>query len=56
MTNEIKFCPAMVRCGENPRNAVTSIRAPKAGFFIISKIVTLCTNQINPTASRMLVP
>jgi len=44
--NEIKFYPTMVRSGESSRNAVTSVRAPKVGFFIISKIVTLWKQKL----------
>jgi len=33
--NEIKLCPAMVRCGESPRNAVICVRTPVAGFLFI---------------------
>ena len=44
--NKFKLYPAMVRCGESSRNAVTSARAPKVGFFIISKIVTLWKQKL----------
>jgi len=38
MNKEIKIYPTMVRCGESPRSATVSVRAPKVGFFIYSKI------------------
>ena len=53
--NEIKIYPAMVRRGESPRNAITSVRTPVAGFLFTPKIVILCIKSINPSASRMLV-
>ena len=37
MNKEIKICPAMVRCGESPRNALDGVRTPVAGFLFTPK-------------------
>jgi len=38
---EIKICPAMVRCGESPRNVITNVRTPVVGFLFFPKIVIM---------------
>ena len=45
MNNEIKIYPAMVRCGESPRNVTVNVRAPKVGFLIYSKITVYVSIQ-----------
>ncbi len=34
----LQYCPAMVRCGESPRNATFSVRTPKTGLLYFPKI------------------